>query len=111
DWANDIVEPLLRDDLKHCFAGNPSDRFVGAGQLAKNLYALPQRQASLQRHQAELVGREKATYRRGIIRAASLATMIVLLASGVAVVALRQSRTATMSALRESHELYGAKLN
>ncbi len=23
DWANDISDPLLRDDLKHCFAGNP----------------------------------------------------------------------------------------
>jgi serine/threonine-protein kinase len=37
DWANAVTDPLLRDDLKVCFAGNPEYRFTGAAQLATNL--------------------------------------------------------------------------
>src|SRR2546425_3599711 len=43
DWWKEISDPLLREDLEHCFAGNPQDRFAGAGQLAKHLRALPER--------------------------------------------------------------------
>jgi WD40 repeat protein/class 3 adenylate cyclase len=53
DWANDLTEPLLREDLKLCFAGRPEDRFAGAVQLANSLRALPERQAELVRRQAE----------------------------------------------------------
>jgi WD40 repeat protein/class 3 adenylate cyclase len=125
DWQQEVSDPLLRDDLKHCFAGNPQDRFAGAGQLAKNLRALPERRAALAQQQAELAARERAAYRRGIVRTASLATVIVALVTGLAVVALHQSRKAKATALRESHErqraekgeaearrlLYGANLN
>src|SRR5438552_7111187 len=45
DWQQDLTDPLLRDDLKRCFAGNPQNRFAGAGQLAINLRALPERRA------------------------------------------------------------------
>jgi len=70
DWGADIADGLLRDDLQHCFAGNPQERFAGAGLLAKNLRSLPQRQAALATQQAELAAREKAAYRRGIVRTA-----------------------------------------
>ncbi|MGA2867324.1 MAG: WD40 repeat domain-containing serine/threonine-protein kinase, partial [Verrucomicrobiota bacterium] len=118
DWQQEVTEPLLRDDLKHCFAGNPQDRFAGAGQLAKNLRALPERRAALAQQQAELAARERAAYRRGIVRAASLAAVIVALVTGLAVVALHQSRKADATARRESEQrrraeayLYDADMN
>jgi serine/threonine protein kinase/class 3 adenylate cyclase/WD40 repeat protein len=100
EWANEISDPLLREDLKHCFAGNPNDRFVGAGQLAKNLRSLPERRAALGRQQAELAARERAVYRRGLVRAASLAAVIVALVTGLGVVALNQSRRAKAEAAK-----------
>ena len=104
DWAKDISDPLLRDDLQHCFVGNPQDRFAGAGQLAKQLRQLPERRAELERQQAELAARERAAYRRGIVRTAGLAAVIVAVMAGLAIAALHQSRKAKATALRESHE-------
>ena len=72
DWARDIPDSLLQEDLQHCFAGKPEERFAGAAQVARHLRSLPQRRADLARQQAELAAREKAAYRRGIVRAASL---------------------------------------
>jgi non-specific serine/threonine protein kinase len=43
DWWREVADPLVREDLEHCFAGNPQERFAGAAQLAKNLRSLPQR--------------------------------------------------------------------
>ena len=37
DWAQRIPDPLLREDLEHCLAGDPEDRFAGAAQLARSL--------------------------------------------------------------------------
>ena len=94
DWAADILDPLLKDDLQHCFAGNPQDRFAGAGQLAKNLRALPERQQALTKQQAELAAREKTAYRHGLVRATSFAAIVVVLVSCLAITAWRQSRIA-----------------
>ena len=94
DWANDIPDPLLREDLRHCFAGNPQDRFAAAGLLAKNLRALPQRQAALAAQQAELAARERAAYRRGMMRTAGVAAAILAVVVSLALVALNQSRHA-----------------
>ncbi|MSU37144.1 MAG: hypothetical protein EXS36_19025 [Pedosphaera sp.] len=79
DWAADIVDGLLRDDLQHCFAGNPQDRFTGAGQLARNLRALPERQQALEKRRAELVARERAAYRMGVLRTAAAALLVIFL--------------------------------
>src|ERR1019366_1557878 len=77
EWPGDVVDPLLRDDLKHCFAGNPSDRFAGAGQLAERLGSLAQRRRALVEQQAHLAARERAAYRRGMLRTAAIASMIL----------------------------------
>src|SRR5262249_5358112 len=69
DWVEGITDPLLRDDLKHCFAGNPNERFTGAGQLAKHLRSLPERRAALVKQRAQQAALEKAAYRRGVTRA------------------------------------------
>jgi WD40 repeat protein/serine/threonine protein kinase/class 3 adenylate cyclase len=79
DWAGDIEDPLLRDDLRHCFSSHPSDRFAGAGQLAERLRSLPRRRLALEEQQAHMAARERAAYRRGIVRTASVACAIVAL--------------------------------
>ncbi|MBI3414742.1 MAG: protein kinase [Verrucomicrobia bacterium] len=106
DWTDHVSDPLLRDDLKHCFAGNPQDRFAGAAQLAKNLRALPQRRAEFARQQAELVSREKAAYRRGMMRTAAVAAVIVVLIAGLALVARNQSKRAARNAESLRRHLY-----
>jgi tRNA A-37 threonylcarbamoyl transferase component Bud32 len=40
DWAKQIKDPLLREDLEKCFAGDPQDRFAGAAQLVEQLRCL-----------------------------------------------------------------------
>ncbi len=111
DWANEISDPLLRDDLKHCFAGNPQDRFAGAGQLAKHLRAWPERRAALVREQAELAARERAAYRRGIARTAAAASVIVVLLSGLVLSALNQAHRAKEAARDLRRHVYAADMN
>jgi hypothetical protein len=77
DWAKQVADPLCREDLERCFAGEPEERFAGAGQLAKNLRALPERRAELAQQEAELAVRERAAYRRGIARTATAALVVV----------------------------------
>ncbi|MBI2948107.1 MAG: protein kinase [Verrucomicrobia bacterium] len=62
DWAKDLEEPLLREDLKRCFAGKPQDRFASAGQLAANLRSLGQRKLELTRQQKALAFRERVVF-------------------------------------------------
>jgi WD40 repeat protein/serine/threonine protein kinase/class 3 adenylate cyclase len=111
DWADHLGDPLLRDDLKHCFAGNPQDRFAGAGQLAKQLRQLPERRAALEQQQAELAARERAAYRRGVIRATALATAVVALMAALACYALIQGRRARQENFQARRHLYIAHMN
>jgi TolB-like protein/class 3 adenylate cyclase/Tfp pilus assembly protein PilF len=53
DWADNISDELLREDMHHCFAGKPGDRFASAGELAKNLRSLPERRATLVERRAK----------------------------------------------------------
>ncbi len=80
DWQNEIADPLLRDDLKHCFAGHPEDRFATAGELAKNLRSLADRRAALTQQQAVLLKREQTVRRWRLVRSAGLAAVFVVLA-------------------------------
>jgi serine/threonine protein kinase/class 3 adenylate cyclase len=43
DWMQEIDDPLLREDLTRCFAGNPMHRWPRVAQLAENLRTLEQR--------------------------------------------------------------------
>ena len=58
DWVKHIGDRLLREDLYKCFAGDPQERFAGAGQLASQLRSLGGRTAAFDRRQA--------AYRRGV---------------------------------------------
>jgi len=77
DWADDIPDPLLREDLHHCFAGRPEDRFAAAGLLAKKLRGLPERRTERERQEAQKAMLERTAYRRGIIRTATIASLVV----------------------------------
>ncbi|MBI2947400.1 MAG: protein kinase [Verrucomicrobia bacterium] len=118
DWADEVADPLLRDDLKHCFAGNPQDRFAGAGQLAQQLRALFDRREVLERQQEEQAALERAAYRRGMIRTALAAILIILSVSGLALFAFKQANRASASAQAEAREkalaqrrLYASDMN
>jgi tetratricopeptide (TPR) repeat protein/class 3 adenylate cyclase/tRNA A-37 threonylcarbamoyl transferase component Bud32 len=87
DWAKRIADPLLREDLEKCFAGDPQERFAGAGQLAEQLRSLEARRAASDQQQALLKERERAAYRRGIIRTAALALVVMALVTGLAIYA------------------------
>ncbi|MSU61907.1 MAG: hypothetical protein EXS31_05855 [Pedosphaera sp.] len=110
DWAKEISDPMLREDLQHCFAGNPEERFAGAGQLAKQLRALPERQAELVQREAEKAALERAAYRRGMVRTASIAAVIVMLMGGLAFLAFSQSRIAKSEAAAARQNLYAADM-
>src|SRR5262249_25239541 len=91
DWAEQVADPLLREDLKLCFAGNPDDRFAGVAQLAKQLRALPERQAARERELAQRAALERAAYRRGMIRTAAVAGLITAVVLGLALFAFKQA--------------------
>jgi len=77
DWADDVSDPLLREDLKRCFAGNPAERFAGAGQLADNLRSLPARQR--RRQEGLMLARRAAQrHRVAVISSAAAAALLVL---------------------------------
>lgn len=72
DWALEVTDPLLREDLQHCFAGDPTDRFAAAGQLAATLRNLPLRRSEAARREAEAAEKDRlhqqAERRRRITR-------------------------------------------
>jgi WD40 repeat protein/class 3 adenylate cyclase/tRNA A-37 threonylcarbamoyl transferase component Bud32 len=78
DWTEEIADPLLRDDLRHCVAGKPAERFVGAGQLAQRLRSLSARQAELTAH--ERAERRAAQRQRVALLAGGAAALLLLLA-------------------------------
>lgn len=101
DWAEAIDDPLLRDDLRKCFASEPAQRFAGAAQLAANLRALPRRRAAAEEERARLAVLERHAYRRGLLRAAVVAVIVIGLVAGLAIFGFRQARRARESARNE----------
>src|SRR5207302_9446491 len=91
----EVTDPLLRDDLKHCFARDPDKRFAAAKQLADNLRSLNERHVALALQEAATAARERAAYRRGIVRATAVALLVVGLVASLAFFAFAQARHAT----------------
>jgi serine/threonine protein kinase/class 3 adenylate cyclase/dienelactone hydrolase len=92
DWTGSISDPVLVDDLKRCFAGNPQDRFADAGQLAKNLRALPHRQAALREHQAAAAARLRSAQRLKLVGLAGAAVLVAALGLSLAWLVRRNSK-------------------
>ena len=53
DWTRRIADPLLREDLEKCFAGDPRERFASAAQFAAQLRSVEERRGELARRQLE----------------------------------------------------------
>lgn len=104
DWAQHISDPLLREDLKECFAGNPQERFPGAEQLADHLRSLEKRRAELAEEQALAKTRERAAYRRGMIWTAAYAAGIVVAIALLAIYAFDKALQAQRSEAAEAAE-------
>ena len=98
DWARDIENPLLKEDLTKCLAGNPQDRFPAAQDLAQQLRKLPDRQLELERNEAELKAKLRAAYRKGVMRAVAVGVGVVALMAALAGFALHQSKLAKRDA-------------
>jgi len=82
DWADSIPDSLLRDDLRHCFAGNPQDRFAAAAHLGRNLRSFPERQREAnKREQLERHARQRQRVLRSSL---SVAGLLLLLAVAMA---------------------------
>src|SRR6201995_3644208 len=109
DWAKRITDPLLQEDLENCFAGDPQERFAGAGQLAEQLRRLEERRAAAEKQQALLKERERAAYRRGIIRTAALALVVIGGVGGLAVFAFSQRHQARRAAKEASAQRQSAQ--
>lgn len=101
DWYRHVQDPLLRDDLAHCFAGDPQERFSSAIALAKNLRSHDRRRARQLEEETAFIKRERTAYRRGVLRTAAIATHIVLAIAILAGYAFYQSRRATQLARKE----------
>ena len=91
DWAESVADPLLRDDIRQCVAGDPQKRFAGIAQLAERLRALGQRREAEAKEKARLAALEQRAYRRGIIRAVLGALLVVLVIAGLALWAVRNA--------------------
>lgn len=90
DWRTRVPDPLLQEDLARCFAGDPEERFAGAAQLAEALRAIETRRTESEARAREQAERERAAYRRGLLRATAAAVAVVLLVAGLAFVARRE---------------------
>lgn len=111
DWAKEIQDPLLREDLEQCFAWKPEERFAGAGQLAKHLRTLSQRRATLKAQEAAIIAKTQIAYRRGVLLTASIATLILVAIGTLAYWAMQSEQSAQQMAETRRQELYAAHVN
>lgn len=81
DWAKDIHNIAVRDDLSKCFAGDPKDRFVTAGQMAERLRTLAARQAEIDKLHAT---QEAIIRKQHFIRLTAVTSAGLLLACAAA---------------------------
>lgn len=79
DWRMDIQDPLLREDLEHCLAGDPSTRFPSASDLSRSLRGLHFRR---EKQAAAEQSRLRDLTRKRILTAASFAFILVSLLAG-----------------------------
>ncbi len=82
DWAKAIHDPLLREDLEKCFAGNPAERFASAHELASRIRSLEERRSAW-------AAREKAVRYRRIARQGAVAGLVAAVFAVLAIYAFR----------------------
>jgi WD40 repeat protein/tRNA A-37 threonylcarbamoyl transferase component Bud32 len=98
DWAADMPDSLLREDLRHCLAGTPAERFPAAAELAQNLRDLPVRHAELAQWETERAERDRlrleAAHRRRILVVSAGVVVLLLLLAGALGYGLRKAERA-----------------
>jgi WD40 repeat protein/class 3 adenylate cyclase len=107
DWARHVEEALLREDLQHCFAGNPEDRFAGAAQLARNLRNWELRKAELARLETQQAEREvlrrQAERRQRMLVAGALVALVMAALAAALGYGLRQAQQARQRQRRDAY--------
>ncbi len=103
DWAKNVSDPLLREDLELCFAGQPQERWERVEMLAKSIRNLPERRVERRRRELELAARERAAYLRGMVRTGGVAVILLMLITGLTLEAWNQSRRARLEAAQAAH--------
>ncbi|PWT80292.1 MAG: hypothetical protein C5B44_05495 [Acidobacteria bacterium] len=94
DWPSRISDPILKEFLHRCLTGQPEKRWASAGDLAASLRTLPERRAAEARRRAEIAARERAAYRRGVLRTAGVAVAVIGVIGTLAILAVIQWRAA-----------------
>jgi serine/threonine protein kinase/class 3 adenylate cyclase len=95
DWARRVSDPLLREDLEKCFAGDAAERFANARELARSVRSMEPRRAN-------------ALAQLRSARRWKLALRLVVLVALVAAVALfiRHQRSTVLGGTRNLQALY-----
>jgi eukaryotic-like serine/threonine-protein kinase len=109
DWASDIDDPLLREDLARCFAGKPEERFGSAGELAQRFRQLPERRLAQQKAEAEIAEKERLAYRRGALKTASITVALTLIFAALSAYAFIKYREAKRQSVSLQRALDGAR--
>lgn len=78
DWERRVDDPLLREDLRGCLAGDPPDRLSSAEELGRRLRTLDQRRA--EREKREAAERAHARRRHFALTFALAAAVLLLVA-------------------------------
>lgn len=102
DWNRNVSDPLLREDLRRCFAGNPGERFDDATELARRLRGLDERHVALAEREA--AARAATRRRRLAVTAAAVAGAVLLLL--VMAVGLSRFRDGRSAASEPEQEFY-----
>jgi WD40 repeat protein/serine/threonine protein kinase len=97
DWSKRLNDPLLREDLEHCFAGTPEERFPGVRQLADNLRSLAERR---ERREEALKLARRAEQRHRLAVFAGAAAVVLLMLAAVLLYGLRRADEETLKARR-----------
>jgi WD40 repeat protein/class 3 adenylate cyclase/tRNA A-37 threonylcarbamoyl transferase component Bud32 len=98
DWEEAVQDPLIREDLRKCFASDPAKRFATAERLAECLRAIPERRAVAAARRAEVAAAERRAFRAGVLRTAFGALAVVALFVALALFAWGQAGRARKNA-------------
>lgn len=78
DWASEIADEPLREDIRACIAHDPSKRLASAGLLVERLEKLPERRRMAKR--ARLQARVAASWKGALTASAGAAALLLWLA-------------------------------
>ena len=102
DWINHVKDELIAEDLKQCFWGETEDRFSKASLLSERIRSLDKRREVLAQSQAAAEARERAAYRKGLVRAGAVAMLLVGIFVTMAIFAWNRAKFAEEETERAS---------